>query len=177
MAALCATRWNQEMEAGRLASFHFLTPEYLKCGKLAFQRERRVYAEKNATTDFYILADDDCLILQPMPKSLTIDVRVGVQSMMPSNANINEWSEAVHGIPNFMDHESCGGVRIIRKGAISEGAPEEADNSFPPPIPGYAGYDLVHSNVMRAAGYRVGYFKNLKMNHLGEGFSTVWRKN
>jgi hypothetical protein len=68
-----------------------------------------------------------------------------------------------HEDAQVMEHASVGGVRFCRRSSLHEWPPAEGP-----------GYDRTQADALRAAGYRVGYFKGLKMNHLGEGYSSVW---
>jgi len=137
------------------------------------QKKRRVIAEEDAEEDIYVLADDDCLpqaepFLEEGVRILEEHPEFAILSMMPTNAKINPWRPAptdyvVHEDDDVMEHVSVGGIRFCRKGCLTEW----------PPFTG-PGYDREHCDALREAGYRVGYFKNLKMLHLGEGYSTVW---
>jgi hypothetical protein len=171
-SARCIDRWDKE----GVSEGHFLTPEYLQCSNYEFQKRRREYAEHMAKGEFYILADDDCLP-PDNPKgvlSVTLQARAimhshpeyGMLSFMPANATIVEWTPEDYKTANdsqVMEHHSVGGLRIVRKGAIKNW-PEQTLPS----------YDTEHCQAMRDAGYRVGYFRKLKMMHLGEGKSSIW---
>lgn len=140
-----------------------------------FQRERRIMAENMVVFDpnFYVLADDDC-----MP-SAGADVRYAkailhqhpefaILSYMPDNEFIVRWTP--EGYQAFVDqdvleHVSVGGIRVMRAGIVNEDMP---------PMNG-PGYDAIQADWLRSKGYRVGYFRNITMCHIGKGYSTVWK--
>lgn len=165
MTALCQKRWRRE----NVKIVH-LTPDSLDCSPREFQRARRIVAEDLASGP-YVLADSDCLLLKsPVEPLLDLMARYpefSIVSLMPSNATINPWTPENY-IPvlteELMEHVSVGGIRFCRKGALKDW-----------PQAYGKGYDAIHCEVLRKAGFRVGYARNVTMNHLGEGFSTVWR--
>lgn len=191
MGYLCRERWEAE-EGVRLRPRVGYGQE--------FQHERRKIAEIDSRSDIYVVADDDCFpqaepFLAEGVRILEEHPEFAILSMMPSNAKINPWRppgreyeipsrsivesisdgpftvdgvyelRAVYEDDDVMEHVSVGGIRFCRRGCLEEW----------PPFTG-PGYDREQADALRAAGYRVGYFKHLKMNHLGEGYSTVWSK-
>lgn len=150
-----------------------LDPWVLGCSDRAFQRERRIYAEENAQGEIYILTDDD---MEPETSILEKWISEGVKilakhpdfailSAWPANANIVPWTpEEYRPKENSMvlEHVSVGGLRFIRKGAI-QGWPDQKGSS----------YDTEQCESIRKDGLRVGYFKNLKAVHHGEGKSSL----
>lgn len=66
-----------------------------------------------------------------------------------------------------MEHISVGGIRFCRKGLIEKWPPRDAE---------CMGYDLIHSDALRDVGYRVGYLQHVRMEHLGEGKTELWRQ-
>ena len=137
---------------------------------LSFQMTRRIYAEANATGDWYVLADDDCFIwpnvvLEAWERLQDHDeCKFGMISLEPWPAIIHPWHPKGYG-DRYQDsliyeHVSVGGVRFIRKW-VMKSWPMMVD--FSPPQ-----YDRIHCDAMRDAGYRCGYFRDLKCAHLGE---------
>lgn len=161
----CVEFWNQVPGIGKIV---ILTPTDGVTGA-KFQQFRRMEADRMGGK-FYILADDDCLPLQP--EVITVGLAVlkahkqfSILSLWPQNANIVEWTPEGYQTKNdadVLEHVSVGGIRFCRKMPFS----------IWPPVT-RAGYDAEHCQAIREAGYRVGYFRNLKMNHLGEGHSTL----
>lgn len=171
MAELCQQRWFQ-VEGVR---HWFLDDEYLNCSKEGFQRMRRIHADQVSESDVYIVADDDCLL----PPSFDLDecVRIfkasgfSTLSLMPSNCTLNEWTPekyVTENTPDVMEHVSAGHIRFCRKGHLKY---------WPPMETLYPAYDRIHAEGIRKEGGRVGYFRNHKQLHLGEGYSTVWNLN
>jgi hypothetical protein len=168
MADLSLERWKKETSV----RIEILTPSRLKCTALEFQSRRRIWADSVADGPFYIVADDDCLLGGPS----TVDDAIGtmirypefrILSLLPQNATINPWTPEGY-VPfvddDVMEHVSVGQVRFCRKGILKEW-----------PWQSGMGYDTAQCAAIRREGKRVGYFRNIKANHLGEGYSTVWR--
>lgn len=167
MVTGCLDRWCREPGLN-IHVLPCLTPER--------QRERRIEADERSASDVYILADDDCF-----PKLRNGDItrlaRIGlaqtsfpsewgIVSLMPSNATIHQWLPEVYKplvTHEIMEHVSVGGIRFCRKGYLEKWPPQTG-----------RGYDRQHADALRLDGYRVGYFRNHYMVHLGEGNSTVW---
>lgn len=170
MAETCEARW-QQVQGVRLIGIY---DTMLHCSPLGFQRSRRIFADEEATGEVYIVADDDCLL--PADFDLDDCLRVfkahpnfSTLSLLPSNANIMPWTPAGYipeDTPDVMEHYSAGQVRFCRKGHMQVW----------PPMSGSPGYDAIHGEQIRKQGGRVGYFKNFKALHLGEGFSQCWVK-
>ena len=164
MLNLCLKRWESEP----ISMIHI-------CGSLGyegFQLKRRQDSEKYSHGDIYSCADDDCFpqsepFVEKAVEIMEKHQQFGILSLWPSNCIINHWSPGdgyeVFEDDEVMEHVSVGGIRFCRKGIVKEWPPQTGK-----------GYDREHCEAIRAAGYKVGYFKNLKMNHLGEGYSTVW---
>lgn len=133
-----------------------------------FQVERRRVADQLGSS-LYILADDDCLFLGDVKKACELMesyTEFAILSAMPTNHNINFWMPEAYD-PSLdgevMEHVSVGGIRFCRKNSLK---------CWPPLIG--LGYDMAQCTALRREGKRVGYMRNQKMNHLGEGASTVW---
>lgn len=150
-----------------------VTPALLGCELKDFNRLRREFAEREAGTPEYILTDDDCLpdsdrdILKAV-RILEEHEKFGMLSAWPSNARISKWTP--EDWEPFEDKDvqevhDVGGLRFIRSGAMK----------FPFPPSKGIGYDTIHCDYMRLYGYRVGYFKGVKMEHLGEGRTELWK--
>jgi hypothetical protein len=176
MKDLCYERW--EMEWRQNTGFGHpivLTPESIGSTEKDFQRDRRIWVDSRlAKGEIYVLTDDDCLLaMQPVfqyPERIlslmTQYGEFGILSMMPTNADIYPWrpeNREVIEDEEVMEHISVGGIRICVAGCLDEWPESE-----------YVGYDQTHCAALREAGWRVGYMKNIPMNHLGEGYSTVW---
>lgn len=159
---------------------HVLTPGGID--PLAFQRERRLIAERMGGK-FYILADDDCLPLCAPEQEFVQDgfsilknhPEYAMLAPLPTNENIVEWTPsqqldkyAVQSDDEVMEHVSIGGIRFCRKGCLK---------GWPQITKDYPGYDGKQGEALRKAGWRVGYMRNLNFEHLGAGQSTVWRYN
>lgn len=167
MTHVCLGRWDL-VEGARIIG---VSESKMQCSPRAFQRMRRIFADERAKSDVYIVADDDCLL----PPDFNLDecVRIfkesgfSTLSLMPSNATIQPWTPENYtpvDTPDVMEHFSAGQVRFCRKGHMETW----------PPMEGGPGYDGIHGAQIRKQGGRVGYFKNHKALHLGEGFSTIW---
>ncbi len=171
MAETCLQRWIQLSD---LANIVVLDETLLNCSPLGFQRMRRIASDEMSSGDIYVVADDDCLL----PKDFDLVECVGVfrssgfssLSLMPSNCSIQEWTPEQYiteNTPDVMEHVSAGHIRFCKKGHLKK---------WPMMADGFPGYDAIHADAIRSEGGRVGYFRNHKALHLGEGFSTVWSK-
>ena len=146
-----------------------LTPRILGCDDFSFQKQRRVAADMMAKNSVYILADDDCLPLTDFESGINAILehpQFAIVSAFPSNCTIQRWTPEGYDVYEdlaVMEHHSVGGLRIIRRGAMREW-PEQTG----------PGYDREHCQALRDAGYRVGYSVFFRMEHLGEGKTTVW---
>lgn len=166
MRDLCFTRWQLE-DGITLHTIKGVGPE--------FQRQRRIIADTRATSNIYILADDDCLL----PNDLNIATKMAdklqqlqkfsIISPRPINANINPWTPLGY-CPvlnqHLMEHESVGSIRVCRKGHLKD---------WPEMTPGTRSFDLQHCKAIRDTGMRVGYALDFTHLHLGEGYTTVWK--
>jgi hypothetical protein len=173
-ANLCHARWMVQPDC----DVHVITPMLLGCTNKEFQKERRVYAEKTAVSEVYVVADDDCLLsggptdfwAQRVLQLFKTYEDFAILSAWPVNCNIQPWTpegyEPVH--DSFvMEHYSVGGIRFCRAGAMRDW-PEQRGS----------GYDGSQCEWLRSAGWRVGYLRSAcDMLHLGEGrdLSTIWR--
>jgi hypothetical protein len=136
-----------------------------------FQRTRRIHADQYAGSPIYVLADDDCLLGEESPIAPMLDLMArypefAILSLLPSSAPIYPWTpEGYTPVLNeeIMEHVSVGCIRFCRKGAMKDW----------PPMDG-PGYDGIHCQALRDAGWRVGYARQHTMVHLGERLSTVW---
>ncbi len=168
MGELCFNRWKSE----KGAQVEALTEWLCACDAREFQRERRIAADEMADSDIYVVADDDCFLpadfdLDACLKIMNEHPEFAVLSLMHSNCNFSEWTPenyAVQSDSDVAEHYAAGGVRFCRKGVIKEW----------PPMGDGPGYDTIHGEAIRAAGYRIGYFRKHFDFHLGEGKSSVW---
>jgi hypothetical protein len=182
MFELTRARWRREPGA----DLQIWLPEALGCSVRAFQRQRRVEADRkaqNAHKSFYVVADDDCLISHPRPfledaiEVLKTHPEFAILSLWPTNSVLGKWkADDFPGYEVFedaevMEHVNVGGVRICRTGCLEEW-PEMHRKLW--------SYDAQHAEALREAGYRVGYLKMKSgqfypaMNHLGRGYSSIW---
>lgn len=69
------------------------------------------------------------------------------------------------GDKEVMEHVSIGGIRFVRRGCMKE---------WPPMVEWNHGYDGVQAEALRERGWRVGFVRDIKFEHLGVGESTVW---
>lgn len=136
-----------------------------------FQRYRRIVADVQGG-EYYILTDDDCLpVGDVVERGLGILGRhpeYAILSLLPENETIVEWTPEDYQTASdaeVVEHVSVGGVRFCRKMPFT---------AWPAmPSGEYCGYDAVQCEAIRKAGKRVGYFRDLRMVHLGAGKSTL----
>lgn len=152
--------------------------------EIAFQRERRIAAEQQAESQFYVLSDDDCLLetchphLERAVEIMRDHPDFAMISWLPINCDIvpwnppeEEWGDLVDGTvyddDEIMEHVNVGGIRLIRKGAMLH---------WPDMDEGSKTYDQIHCSTLRDAGWRSGYFKTLRQLHLGRHYSMIWNQ-
>ncbi len=162
----CFIRWDSDNEC----RLHYLTPGSEWLTNDNFQKERRVVAQKLASSDIYILTDDDCMPIGPdfIARGLAVmqsHPEFGILAAM----NVMNKNDTMPYTGKFIDEDvwechAVGGVRFCRKGIIKEW-PELVD-------PG--SYDCQHQEALEKAGYKAGYLRKVLMNHLGYGLSTHW---
>jgi hypothetical protein len=142
---------------------------------LEFQRSRRIRADQLGGK-YYILADDDCLpegrrFIRTGFEILKRHKQFSALSPLPSNERIVEWTPSreeqytVISDTEVFEHVSIGGIRFCRRGSIA---------LWPPVVSELPGYDWLHGLAARRNGYRVGYMRHLRFEHLGAGKSSVW---
>lgn len=182
MAELCLARWYRESGV----KVHVLSPSLTlpASGKekrhtvepWKFQLERRVRADELANSQFYVVADDDCLLPDTDTVLDAVEVaknypHFGQFSWWPSNSQLRPWTPGEDDRKNcvngevysdglVMEHVSVGGIRLLRKGLLPK---------WPAPPEGSTRYDSIHAQALRDLGYRSGYFRDYLMNHLGRG--------
>ena len=141
--------------------------EVLSGKGIVFQRERRIEAERRATGEIYCVADDDCLIhagaaaVDEARRQADRHPAFATLSATPQNANIRDWTPEEYTPQSddaVQEHFSVGGIRFMRKGAMTEW----------PPLTGKH-YDGTQCQWLREHGWRVGYLRGVTMLHLGEG--------
>lgn len=134
----------------------------------SFQAARREFADRQSRSEFYVVADDDCLpdpgilagilVLQKYPT-------FRILSAWPQNAKVNPWRpEDYEPITDLvvMEHVSVGGIRFCRR-PVLQVWPELRGSH----------YDADQCEAIRGENGRVGYLKHIKMTHLGEGCSSL----
>lgn len=171
MAMTCWERWKSESETRCTTLMPTLETNY------DFQLQRRQMAADLAESDIYVVADDDCLPERPEPFVTNCRLLMerypefAVLSLWPSNSVLHPWK--ADDIPGYepvldeavLEHVSVGGIRFCRKEAFRDlDWPEQELKS----------YDAQEAAALRKAGFRVGYFRNFYMNHLGRHYSTIW---
>lgn len=153
-------------------NLRLLTPKILGCSDFDFQLNRRACAEAMAKDPIYILTDDDCEPITPIDlglKAINEHPEFAIVSAFPANCVIHRWTPADYEPfedMSVMEHTSVGGIRIIRRGSMYKGWPEQVGN----------GYDKEHCEQLRQCGYRVGYSQHFRMVHHGEKNTTIWGK-
>ncbi len=173
--SICLERWLWEPGASVKQLYQY------EHDAAQFQRERRMFAEKMACGNLYVLADEDCLLETAHPcldRAADIMTRhpdFAILSWMPINCDIIPWAPATeenrllvggtHVIDDEVaEHVSVGGIRLCRKGAMTD---------WPPMDAGSKAYDGIHCARLRELGWRSGYFRTLRQLHIGRHFSMI----
>lgn len=170
MSLLCFDRWKAEPDI----ELKFLSAAMMGIDPRRFQRDRRVFADRTAKNDIYLLVDDDIFLPYDSGIEEAVETFVGypdfaILSPQYHPGKISPWTPERYSplVDEFvLQHYETGGARFSRKGLIEE---------WPPmPEEGPPRYDNLHCRALTEAGWRVGYFQNIKWWHLGEGYSQVW---
>jgi hypothetical protein len=128
-----------------------------------FQGIRRAIAESKAKSDIYILAEDDCMPLGKrfLDAGLSLMAaypRYGV--LAPTVLNGVYEGAAYKYDGDVIEANSAGGINFTRKGIID--------------LPTGFQDEMGQANALRLKGWKSGYMKNVKVNHLGAFLSTLW---
>ena len=128
-----------------------------------FQQWRRKAAEEQASTEFYVLADDDCM---PLGKRF-LERCEALMRKYPEYAILGtEDYCAPYGADEIYETTTAGGINVVRKGILE--VPEYNDITWD---------GTAQGQQIRAKGYKVGRMRDVRRNHYGDGLSTVWPDN
>lgn len=136
--------------------------------------ERYLECERLATSDIYLLSDDD--IIPGTPSTLKNLVTLMEKHPEISQLGLSlrkdlrreemgEWIKGDIG-EDIWEVDHVGGIMAIRRGTIK-------DNGERPSYPYGDGDDRIMGRVAREGGYKVGIANKLWFHHLGAGFSTL----
>lgn len=147
-----------------------------------FHIESKRIAEKEARSKVYVLADDDQLIIgkdwvnrgteiyEYYSESNKFAFIAGrsINGEVPDNSLCEEGSILLAGIAGQVcthPSNSVGTPYFTRKGLITDFPPGDEQ--------GGGSYDTIFSKHCIDKGYKVGFMRDLRFNHLGSGYSTV----
>ncbi len=165
---------------------------YIQIDAEGSQRQRHLQAAKRATSDLYIVADDDCVpwadivpwkipdepetVYEHIARVFAERPHLSMASAYPMPSTLKDPMQAgnVERDTDCWYVFSTGGVRVVRRGAVVPG-------ELPPMRPQYGrGYDgilcehLHGGRGMHREQPRVAYFRRWCCNHLGYRASVVW---
>lgn len=144
------------------------------------QRLRHQWAHEAATTDWYVLADDDCVLdrwLEPTEPHDPPWVEY-VARLFATIDNLAMFAPLLRPGPPPVPHPdgtvrpapAVGGIRFCRRGFLP--------NPLPPHNPAVGGgYDPTLGRAVREQGNTVGWTHRLRATHLGHGWSTTWSRS
>jgi hypothetical protein len=129
--------------------------------------EAKRWAEQRATTDPYIVADEDCLILGAdfVSKGLAA-VRAHPDYGILTAVSVIENADILYR-GDVIERHAVGGVAFVRRGILTEFRDCPANQTD----------DAICSEITRK-GYKTGVMPCVQMNHLGYGYSLTsgdWR--
>jgi hypothetical protein len=129
--------------------------------------EHRIRAEEWSSTDIYCVADDDCMPLGNhfLERGLIVmegNPDFGLLAFSERGGEIGPIGAPWFENDEVFETQSAGGIYLIRKGLIR----------YPDSHPWFD--DVQTGELMKAAGYKVGYMKNVQMNHFGYRLSTCF---
>lgn len=161
MALTCIARWKKQEGI----NLHLIYPT----DSSAFHMDSKRIAEEQATTDIYVIADDDCLIIGKY------FIEGGLYAMgkhphhgilTPVSISDGTWQESPKEInPTVVTTHSVGGVAFVRKGILSEFNACEPNQ-----------VDTFICEEMERKGYKCGVMPGLKFNHLGAWYSVTQKE-
>jgi len=138
-------------------------PESRNMSGREFQQWRRKAAEQLSSTEFYVLADDDCMPLG----NRFLERCEALMQKYPEYAILGtEDYCAPYGPEEIYETSTAGGINVIRKGVIEV-----------PEFNGETWDGTMQGQQIRAKGYKVGRMRDVRRNHYGDGLSTVWPDN
>lgn len=132
-----------------------------------FQLYHRTEAERRSTTPVYCVADDDCM---PLGNTFLEDAEAmmhryqdfGLLAFSDRGGEIGPLGGKWFEDENIFETASAGGIYLMRKGIVKY--PESADWYD----------DVMVGDQFKAKGLKVGYLKNILMNHLGFRLSSCF---
>ena len=143
---------------------------FLWCDKEKFWITTKAYAEQEAKSDIYVVIDDDHLPIGPDWLSHGCEVlgrnheygmlsSWSVNGEVPENGSGEVWPEASIGCPYF-----------IRKGLFGNSL-DQASAALPDgPL---RNYDTILTQFVMSKGWKTGFLRNVRHNHLGMEHSQV----
>lgn len=161
MFVLALVRWGMQADANvqHVVEVH---------GDPQFHMRAKRWAEEHATSDVYVVADDDCLILGKQ------FVSRGVKTLLQhadygllAAASVIEDGDLVYSSsvsftrPHVVERHAVGGVAFVRRGILKRFDACPANLT-----------DETICNEITGAGYKVGVMPGVKFNHLGYGFAA-----
>jgi len=168
MGRLCYQRWKKE----KGADIYSVYPGTIGSKPSEFEKKKRVFASMYQDHQYYVLADNTWFpygepFLERGMEILKEHPEFGMLSMLPFGAKLTPWT-ASSGRPfaSFetrvvSQQETVGGIRFCRRVELTH--EEWVEQTGP-------GYDTEHCEALREAGYRVGFFRDLRCTNLGEGW-------
>lgn len=154
MRDVCEARWSVQRDA---------SVRYLGGTLPSFNMDGKRIAEESATTDIYIIADDDCLILGADFVSRGTSILRGHPEfgLLTAISVIENHSDFVH-TEDAVERHSVGGVAFVRRGILTE---------FPA-CPVEHTDETICAEFTRK-GFKTGIMPSVRMNHLGYGYSIT----
>ena len=155
LSIACHARWKMQADA-RVECIYGMESDFHVTSK----RE----AERRATTDIYVIADDDCLILG---KNFISDGVFAMERfkeyglLTATSISDGEFQES-RMYPPPIERHAVGGVVFVRRGILKD---------FD--IPDAAHTDGAICDEMKRRGYKTGVLPWVRMNHLGAGYSLT----
>lgn len=153
---------------------------FLWCDREKFWITTKAYAEQAAKSDIYVVIDDDHL---PIGKDW---LTAGFEALdrNPEHGMVCSWSvngevPVSPGVGDIWDSDSIGCPYFVRKGILSENrrTPEyslmlgDPQGRLPDgPLPNY---DTILTKHIQSLGWKAGFLRNVRHNHLGMSFSQV----
>lgn len=129
-----------------------------------FHIDSKRYAEEHAKSDVYVVFDDDQLILGKdwLDKGLRVMEKNPEYGMLACWMITGEVPAGCGPDEHLWQSSSIGCPYFVRKGILTD-TPET-------PI---AGYDTDLTNYVESKGWKIGFMRHVRYNHLGSGYSQL----
>lgn len=170
-AMSCEGRWRMDEDASLTVLRAYTVPHdmFMSVDPQGYHFKSKQKAEELATTEIYIVADDDCLVIGKEFAKTGVEIMkrhpeygILTPTSICDGPYPSDLAPGYKNLPEVMNMHAVGGVCFIRKGILTEFRDCPAQK-----------IDHVICDQFQAKGYKSGVMPHLRYNHLGYEFSLV----